>query len=520
MTHDSFLLGIDLGTSGVKVILLPADVPEAKPIAEATVGYPLSTPRPGWSEQNPADWWDGVTQAIRTALAAGGIAPAQPARRSQPVAALALSGQMHGATLLDARGQVLRPCILWNDARSGPQCVEITARVGLDNLLRWAANPALAGFTAPKILWVREHEPEVYARLATVLLPKDYINYRLTGELATEVSDASGTLLFDVAHRRWSEKMLQALDLSPGILPAVHASTDVIGRVTAEAAAATGLAAGTPVVAGGADNACAAVGLGVVRAGQVATSIGTSGTVIAPSAEPRLDPQARLHTFCHAVPDTWYLMGVVLSAGGSLRWFRDTLAGEEVRQAVAEGRDPYDVILAEAAAVPAGSEGLFFLPYLSGERTPHGDPDARGVFFGLSLRHTRAHLARSVIEGVTFALADSTDLMRALGLDLSVVRATGGGARSAFWRQLQADVLHARVVTALADVGPAFGASILAGTGVGVFESVTAATDRLVRVGEEVAPDPDAVELYRRHHALYDRLYPALKPEFAAAARL
>jgi xylulokinase len=513
MTHDSYLLGIDLGTSGVKVILLPADAAGAKPVAEATVGYPLSTPRPGWSEQNPEDWWNGVARAVRTVLEAAGIVPGL-------VAALALSGQMHGATLLDAGGQVLRPCILWNDARSGPQCIEITERVGLENLLRWVANPALAGFTAPKLLWVREHEPEVYARTATVLLPKDYINYRLTGELATDVSDASGTLLFDVARRRWSEEMLRALDLPAGIVPPVHASTDIIGRVTPEAAEATGLAAGTPVVAGGADNACAAVGLGVVRPGQVATSLGTSGTVIAPSAAPRLDPQARLHTFCHAVPDTWYLMGVVLSAGGSLRWFRDTLAGEEVRQATAEGRDPYDVIMAEAASVPAGSEGLFFLPYLSGERTPHGDPNARGVFFGLSLRHTRAHLARSVIEGVTFALADSTDLMRGLSLDLSVVRASGGGARSPFWRQLQADILNARVVTALADVGPAFGAAVLAGVGAGVLASVAETTDRLVRISDEVTPDPAGVELYRRHHALYDRLYPALQAEFAEAARL
>jgi xylulokinase len=513
MAHSSWLLGIDLGTSGVKVILLPADAVEARPVAEATVEYPLFTPRPGWSEQNPEDWWDRVARAVRAVLEQGAIAPEQ-------VAALALSGQMHGAVLLDPRGQVLRPAILWNDARSGPQCAAITERVGLPNLVRWVANPALAGFTAPKILWVREHEPEQYSRLATVLLPKDYINYRLTGELATEVSDASGTLLFDVAHRRWSDEMLAALDLSPAILPPVHLSTSIIGGVTPEAARATGLAAGTPVVAGGADNACAAVGLGVIDDGQVATSIGTSGTVIAPSAEPRLDPQARLHTFCHAVPDTWYLMGVVLSAGGSLRWFRDTLAPEEVRRTAAEGRDPYDVIMQEAASAPAGSEGLFFLPYLSGERTPHGDPDARGVFFGLSLRHTRAHLARSVIEGVTFALADSTDLMRGLGLDLSIVRATGGGARSPFWRQLQADVLNARVVTALADVGPAFGAAILAGVGVGAFDSVAAATDRLVRVGGEIAPDPAAVELYRRHHALYDHLYPALQAEFAALARL
>jgi len=512
---DSLILGLDLGTSGVKALLLTVDgsAPN-RIIAEATAGLPLSTPHPGWSEQDPTDWWRGTVQAIQDVLARSGARPGD-------IAGLALSGQMHGATLLDGEGQVLRPAILWNDQRSGPECALITERVGFANLIRWVANPALAGFTAPKILWVRRHEPDIYRRISTVLLPKDYINYRLTGEPATEASDASGTLLFDVVHRRWSEEMLGALEIPRSFLPQVYESTDIVGRITTEAAAATGLTQGTPVVAGGADNACAAVGMGVVRPGQLLTSLGTSGTVVAPSSEPRLDPQARLHTFCHAVKDTWYLMGVVLSAGGSLRWFRDTLATEERRQAEAEGRDAYDLILDEAAAVPRGSEGLFFLPYLTGERTPHGDPDARGVFFGLSLRHTRAHLARSVLEGVTYALADSASIMRELGVDIQTIRATGGGARSPFWRQMQADILNARVATALADAGPAFGAALIAGAGVNAFPSIVEAVDRTVTMsGDLLLPKPDAVTVYRQYHELYASLYPALADRFRAVARL
>jgi xylulokinase len=509
---STLLLGIDLGTSGVKALLLSAEEAAAKqPLAEVTISYPLNTPRPGWSEQDPAQWWQGVTRAIRKLLT-------ENEASARDIVGIALSGQMHGATLLDAHGDVLRPAILWNDQRSGAECDAITERVGLSNLLNWVANPALAGFTAPKILWVRTHEPDIYARIATVLLPKDYINYRLTGEIATEVSDASGTLLFDVVNRRWSEEMLAALDIPRSFLPPIYASTDIIGSVTADAARATGLQAGTPVVAGGADNACAAVGVGVVAPDQVLTSIGTSGTVVAVSEQPRLDPQARLHSFCHAVPDMWYLMGVVLSAGGSLRWFRDTLCTEEQRRAASEGRDVYDVIVDEAITIPEGSEGLIFLPYLSGERTPHGDPHARGVFFGLSLRHTRAHLARSILEGVTYALNDSVAIMRDLGLDVSTVRATGGGARSRLWRQMQADILNVRVLTALSDAGPAFGAAIIAGAGVGAFPSIPYATKRLVEIVDEVAPHPPSVAAYRRYQALYDSLYPVLADRFDALA--
>ena len=508
----SYLLGLDLGTSGVKALLLPATEEHDARSYAATAELTLSTPYPGWSEQDPADWWHAVTRATRAVLEASGVAPGE-------IAGLATSGQMHGATLLDGGGEVVRPCILWNDQRSAPQCAEITDQIGLDRLLQWVANPALAGFTAPKLLWVRNHEPEAWSRTRAVLLPKDYINYRLTGNRATEVSDASGTLLFNVARRCWSAEMLESLGLSPDLLPSVHLSTDHVGQVSAQAARETGLRPGTPVVAGGADNACAAVGMGVVRPGEIMASLGTSGTVLAPTARAEVDPAGRLHTFCHAVADTWYVMGVVLSAGGSLRWFRDTLAQPEQQIAASEGRDPYQVMLKACDAVPAGSEGLIFLPYLTGERTPHADPDARGVFFGLSLRHTRAHLTRSVIEGVAYALADSTDLMRRLGLDIDLVRATGGGARSALWTQILADVLETRVSTSLTDTGPSLGAAILAGVGTGVYPSVPAATEILVTMRSAVEPDTQ-VGLYRGYRTLYQRLYPALKEHFGALASL
>ncbi|MGI8825349.1 MAG: xylulokinase [Chloroflexota bacterium] len=507
----TLLLGIDLGTSSVKALLLGVEGPGlSAPVAEATVDYPLSTPRPGWSEQDPSDWWEGVCAAIRQVVERAGA-------KAASIAGLALSGQMHGATLLDAAGLVLRPCILWNDQRSTRQCVEITDRLGLENLIEWVANPALPGFTAPKILWVREHEPDVYARVATVLLPKDYVNYRLTGQLCTEPSDASGTLLFDVARRRWSDDIMHALDLPAAMLPPVRESADIVGKITAEAAAETGLLEGTPAVCGGADNACAAIGVGVVEEGEVMTSLGTSATVVAPTPRLRLDPRARLHAFCHAIPDTWYLMGVVLSAGGSLRWFRDALAAEERNTVERENRDVYDLLTAEAATAPPGSEGLIFLPYLTGERSPHGDSNARGVFFGLSPRHARAHLIRSILEGVSYALADSVDIMRDLDVALDRISATGGGARSSLWRQMQADVLGAPVVSMHSSSGPALGAAILAGVGVGAVPSIRE-TARRIEVVEEVAPDPATHAVYESYRSVYTRLYPALRDEFERLA--
>lgn len=504
----TYLLGIDLGTSAVKAVLLSEDA--ATTARSHSVPLSLSTPRPRWSEQAPADWWDAAVRAIREILK-------QTATDAGEIAGVGVSGQMHGATLLDEKDNVLRPCILWNDQRSSGECDWITDRVGLENLLKWVGNPALAGFTVPKLLWVRRNEPPIYDRIRHVLLPKDYLNFRLTGQMATDFSDASGTLLFDVAQRRWSNELAGALDLPLSWFPPVFESTAVVGAVSREAATFCGLREGTPVVAGGADNACAAVGMGVIGSGQVLASLGTSGTLLAPMDRPQVDPAGRLHTFCHAVPDTWYAMGVVLSAAGSLSWWRHILdqgmrgRGEQLT---------FESMLEEASRVSAGSDGLVFLPYLSGERTPHADPDARGVFFGLSLRHRREHLTRSVVEGVSFALADSADLMRAIGVSLDTVRATGGGAQSVLWRAILASVLGSCVLTAQADFGPAFGAAILAGVGTGRWASVGEATGALVQISEETRPDSGLADVYARYHRVYDSLYPSLAGHFTDLAEL
>lgn len=503
-TEQRYLLGIDLGTTGVKSLLLHED---GRVAGAATAELSLSIPRPGWSEQNPEEWWMATCASVRALLDRTGVRP-------EEIAGLGCSGQMHGATLLDRAGAVLRPCILWNDQRSAPQCEEITRRAGgRARLLELVANPALAGFTAPKLLWVREHEPALWERVATVLLPKDYLVYRLTGELGTEVSDAAGTLLLDVRRRAWSDEMLALLDLPRSMAPLCRESSEIAGRLTAQAATACGLVAGTPVVAGGADNACAAVGTGVIAPGRLMGSIGTSGTMVAPTSSPEVDPGGRAHTFCHAVPGAWYVMGVMLSAGGALRWFRDVWCQAEIDQAAREGRDSYDLLMDLAEQAPAGAEGLLFLPYLSGERTPHGDPHARGVFCGLTLRHGKSHLVRAVVEGVTFGMRDSLEIIRALGLPASEVYATGGGARSPFWRQVQADVYGVPVVPEQAGEGPALGAALLAGVGAGVFTLEEGAA-RAVRTGSPVQPSDGQRALYDGVYARYDKLYPALKDLF------
>ncbi len=498
------LLGVDLGTSGVKTLLLRDDGTVA---GIAVAPLTLSTPRAGWSEQDPAAWWTALRESLRTLLTTTGVDP-------RNIAGVAISGQMHGAVLLDKAGEVVRPCILWNDQRSAPQCDWITKRVGgRDALLGLVANPALAGFTAPKLLWVREHEPEVWERVATVLLPKDYLVYKLTGELGSEASDASGTLLFDVRRRVWSDEMLSLLDLPRTIVPLCRESSDRVGVVTDEAADACGLAVGTPVMAGGADNACAAVGAGVIGPGRLLSSIGTSGTLVAPTAAPEVDPGGRAHTFCHAAPSTWYVMGVMLSAGGALSWFGETCARAVVQEAEATGRNVFDLLLEGAAGVPAGAEGLLFLPYLSGERTPHGDPNARGVFCGLSLRHTTAHLTRAVVEGVTFGLRDSLDIVTSMGVSADQVYAVGGGARNPFWRQLQADVLGLPVIPERGGEGPALGAALLAGVGVGAF-TLDEGVSRAVSMGDAVSPRREEAAVYTRLHPLYTQLYAALKGIF------
>lgn len=491
------LLGLDVGTTGAKAVLVDAS---GAVRGTATREYPLLVPRPGWTEQDPDAWWEASAEAIREALARSAVPPAQ-------VAAVGLTGQMHGLVALDAAGRVLRPAILWNDQRTHEECAWITERVGAERVIALTGNPALTGFTAPKLLWVRRHEPDVYGRIAHVLLPKDYLRFRLSGVLATDVADASGTTWLDVRRRTWSEEMLAALDVPRAWLPTVHESPEVTGRLTRAAAEATGLAEGTPVVAGAGDQAAQAVGTGIVREGLVAVTIGTSGVVFAHLDAPRIDPQGRVHAFCHAVPGRWHVMGVMLSAGGSLRWLRDALGVWSTRDAL----DPYEQMTAEAAAVPPGAEGLLFLPYLTGERTPHADPFARGAFVGLTLRHTRAHLVRAVLEGVAFGLRDALEIIREMDVAVAEVRASGGGARSPLWRQILADVLGVEVVTVTTTEGAAYGAALLAGVGAGLFSSVEAACETAVAPTGRTVPDGGRVGRYDALYRTYGALYPALR---------
>jgi xylulokinase len=502
------LLGIDVGTTGSKALL--ADETGAV-VSSATTEYPMFTPQPLWAEQNPANWWDATVTSIRRVLEGSETGP-------EDVAGVGLTGQMHGLVLLDGAGEVLRPCIMWNDQRTGPQCAAITERVGAERVLQLTGNPVLPGFTAPKIVWVREHEPEVYARVAHVLLPKDYVRFRLTGEHVTEVSDASGTSLFDVGQRRWSGEMLEALEIPSAWMPTCAESPEVTARVSESAAAETGLLAGTPVVGGGGDQAAQAVGTGIVREGVISITVGTSGVVFAATDEYQVEPQGRLHAFCHAVPGQWHLMGVMLSAGGSFRWFRDALGEPEKSAALEAGRDPYEPLTELAAQASAGCEGLVFLPYLTGERTPYPDPQARGAYCGLTLRHGKSHMVRAVLEGVAYGLRDSLELMRNLGLPVEQVRGSGGGVRSSLWRQILADVFDTELVTVNVTEGAAYGAALLAGVGAGVYADVPEACARTVRVVDRVVPGTDAAR-YADYYTIYRSLYPALKPVFDATAR-
>lgn len=505
----SVFLGIDVGTSGTRTLAMRED---GAILATASAEYPLSSPRPGWSEQAPEDWWQATIRSVRAALRKGKFKPAD-------VAGIGLSGQMHGSVFLDGRRQVIRPAILWNDQRTAAECAEIESKAGgRARLIELVANPALTGFTAPKILWLRKHEPKHFDRVRQVLLPKDYVRFRLTGEFATEVSDASGTLLLDVRNRRWSKELLDRLDLDPAILPAVFESEEVSGRLTPGIGKLLGLPGGVPVVGGGGDQAAGAVGNGIVRKGVISATMGTSGVVFAHSDEVQYDPQGRLHTFCHAVRGAWHVMGVVLSAGGSLQWYRDRLADAEIALARRKKIDPYDLIMAQAAEAPAGCEGLYFLPYLTGERTPHADPDARGAWIGLSLRHRRPHLVRSIIEGATYAMRDSLEIIRQLKIPVQEVRLSGGGARSRFWRQLQADIYGARVVTTNSSEGPAYGVALLAAAGTGAYKNVVEACRATIEVEEKTMPDAKTRRTYDAAYPMYQRLYRSLKDDFRTIA--
>ena len=481
------LIGLDVGTSGARALAVDAGSGEVR--AEASEPYELLTPHPGWAEQRPGDWWE-ASRAVLGAVVR---------RAGDEVVGLGLTGQMHGSVFLDERDEVIRPALLWNDQRTGAQCAEITERVGARELVARAGNPALTGFQAPKVLWLREHEPEHYARLRTLLLPKDHIRLLLTGDKATDASDASGTLLLDVRARSWSPEVLGALDLDPAWLPAVHEGTEATGTLRPEVADELGLPRDLPVAAGGGDNAAAAVGVGVASAGRISVSIGTSGVIFGPTPGYEIDPSGRVHAFCHALPGAFHLMAVTLSAGGSLSWWR-RVAGPDAS---------FDALVQEAAGVAPGAEGLVFLPYLSGERTPHLDPSARGGFLGLSLRHGRAEMTRAVLEGVVLSLRDGLEIMRDLGVRDDDVRAVGGGSRSPVWRGLQADVLGRPIARTHVDEGPAYGAALLAGVACGAFRDGEEAMG-LVRLREEVTqPDPERARRYDELYAIYASLYPS-----------
>lgn len=488
----SFLMGIDVSTTGVKVLMIN---PSGKVIASINTEHPLSTPRPLWSEQNPDDWWKGAVTGIRTVLAQTGL------KRDQ-VAAIGLTGQMHGLTLLDKHGKCLRAAILWNDQRTAHQCDVIRGKVGRENLIAICGNDALTGFTAPKILWVRENEPALYDKVRHILLPKDYVRYKLTEGYAVDCADGAGTILFNLKARTWSAELLKTLEIPSEWLPQTFEGTQVTGHITSEAAHETGLKAGTPVVGGGGDQAAQAVGVGAVQPGIFALTLGTSGVVFATTPGANIEPEGRLHAFCHSIPQRWHLMGVMLSAAGSLRWFRDTFT---------PGKD-FDALLAPTAAIPPGCEGLLFLPYLTGERTPHPDPLARGGFLGLTVRHGLPHLTRAVLEGVAFGLRDSFELVKSTGLShLQQVRISGGGARSAIWRQILANVFDSELVTVNVTEGAAYGAAMLAGVGAGIWPDVDQACLACIQVTGSTQPQPEQVRLYSDYYNLYRQLYPATR---------
>jgi xylulokinase len=496
-----YVLGIDVGTGGTRALIVDE---KGRVVSSATADHePFASPQIGWAEQAPKDWWRACGGAVRKALGNASLS-------GEEIACVGFSGQMHGAVMLDETDEVVRPALIWCDVRTEKQCLDFTEKVGAERLIQLTCNPALPNFTLTKFLWVRENEPKNWRRVRSVMLPKDYVRFRLTGDRAIDMADASGTLLLDVAHRRWSREILQAAEIDESLLPKLYESPEVCGQVSAAGAAATGLKVGTPVVAGAGDQAAGATGMGIVTPGAVSATIGTSGVVFAATDRPALDAKGRLHTFCHAVPGRWHVMGVTQAAGLSLRWFRDRFgAGAD------DGRDPYERLTAEAAKAPVGSDGLLWAPYLMGERTPHLDPNARGALVGLTASHTRGHVVRAILEGVAFSLRDSFTLFAEMKVPVTRVRLGGGGARSPLWRQIQADVYGHEVEIVEAEEGAAYGAAILAGVGAKVWSSVDAACNEVVRVAQRVAPQPAAVKQLNASYAAYRRMYPALKAVLA-----
>ena len=506
----AYLLGIDIGTSGTKTVLFNE---KGATIASDMQEYPLYQPKNGWAEQSPEDWWRASYTSIRNVLGKSGIKP-------QDIKGVGLSGQMHGLVLLDAENKVLRRSIIWCDQRSALECQQITSLIGAKRLIEITANPALTAFTASKIKWVMNNEPEIYAKARKILLPKDYIRFCLTGEYATEVSDASGMQLLDVPKRQWSDEVLSKLGISKSMLGRVYESQDVTGVISKQAAELTGLAEGTIVVGGGGDQAAGAVGNGIVKPGVISSTIGTSGVVFAYTDKVSIDPLGRVHTFCHAVPNTWHIMGVTQGAGLSLQWFRNNFCHEEISAAGMIGVDSYYLIDKAAEKVSIGAGGLLYLPYLMGERTPHLDPDCRGVFFGISAKHNKRDFLRAVMEGVAYSLKNCLDIIQGMGISIDEVRASGGGGKSLFWRQIQADLFGTPICTVNSSEGPALGVALLAGVGAGVYNSVPEACDQTVSVVTRQNFSPENHQTYSGFYNLYNSIYQSLKNDFKSLAQL
>lgn len=501
----AFLLGIDIGTSGTKTVLFDN---KGNTVANALAEYPMYQPVIGWAEQDPEDWWKATYITIKKILSISGVDPAE-------IKSIGLSGQMHGAVLLDKNNNVLRRAIIWCDQRNVAECGQITSLLGREKLLEITANPALTGFTASKIMWIKNNEPQIFEKIKKILLPKDYVRYMLTGEFATEVSDASGMQLVDIPKRKWSTEVLDKLGIEKDWLGDLYESQEVSGKISKYASELTGLRAGTPVVGGAGDQAAGAIGNGVIKTGVISSTIGTSGVVFAFSEKVSIDPKGRVHTFCHAVPNTWHVMGVTLGAGLSLKWFRDNFCTEEKRTAELIKVDPYYLLDLEAEKVVAGCNGLIFLPYLMGERTPHLDPNAKGVFFGLSAKHEKQDLLRAVMEGVVYSLRDCLEVLKEMGVDVKEVRASGGGGKSKVWRQMQADIFGTDITTINSSEGPALGAALLAGVGVGIYKNVEEACEAAIQVIDRQRPDPQLHAKYGKFYSLYGRLYKSLQQEFA-----
>jgi len=506
----AYFLGIDIGTTSTKTVLINE---EGICITSSTAEYILNTPKPGWAEQEPESWWEAVIKTVKDIVSKSEI-PVEELK------GIGLSGQMHGSVFLDKDDNVIRPAILWCDQRTGRQCEFITRKIGKEKLIDLTCNPALTGFTLPKVIWLRDNEPENYWRVSKILLPKDYIRFRLTGEYATEVSDASGTLMFDVTNRKWSDELIELMELDKNWFPECYESVEVSGKVCKSAAGILGINQGVSVVGGGGDQAAGAVGNGIVEKGIISATLGTSGVVFAFSERPGMDPEGRLHTFCHAVPGKWHIMGVMLSAGGSFRWLRDSLCKDVVAEAQLNRTDPYEIMTKAAEDVPIGSEGLIFLPYLSGERTPHPNPKARGSFIGLTLRHDKSHLIRSVMEGVVFGMNDSLNLIREMNVEINQIRLSGGGSRSELWRQIQADVYNSETAVINVDEGPAFGAALLAATGTGYFNSVEEACKQSIKIIKSYNPVQENVNIYKNYYEIYHSLYNKLKLTFSEISDL